>query len=118
MKCFYRNETLHQTGSVDAGHNRKALPRRELARGMAYATHTLEGSNSLFEGCDDVYFTYPSQIRSDYCGIGGSRLWRLQQPDKSVFLPAQSSFPIDGQSRVVLPLHPYLGCLGLRRLCE
>ena len=116
MKRFYRNETLHQSGPAGAGHNRKALRLKQLERGMAYAT--LEVSNSLFEGCDDVYFTYPSQIRSDYCGIGGSRLWRLQQPDKSVFLQAQGSFPIDGQSRVVLPLHPYLGCLGLRRLCE
>jgi hypothetical protein len=118
MKCFYRNETLHQTGHSLRVTNRKALCTIELEWGTAYATHTLEGSNSLFEGCDDVYFTYPSQIHSDYCGLGGSRLWRLQQPDQSVFLQAEGSFPIDGQSRVVFPLHPYLGCLGLRRLSQ
>ena len=83
MKRFYRNETLHQSGPARAGQNRKALTLKRLERGMAYAT--LEGSNSLFEGCDDVYFTYPSQINSDYCGAGGSRLWRLQPVDQSIF---------------------------------
>jgi hypothetical protein len=83
MKCFYRNETLHQSGLVGAGDNRKALNLKELEWGMAYATHTLD---SLFEGCDDVYFTNPSPIHSDYLGAGGSRLRRLQPADQSVFL--------------------------------
>src|SRR5258705_3620612 len=92
MKRFYRNETLHQSGSAGAGHNRKALRLKQLEKGMAYAT--LEVSNSLFEGCDDVYFTYPSQINSDYCGAGGSRLWGLQPVDQSIFSQDQGFFPV------------------------
>src|SRR5258705_5669372 len=92
MKRFYRNETLHQSGSAGAGHNRKALRLKQLERGMAYAT--LEVSNSLFEGCDDVYFTYPSQINSDYCGAGGSRLWGLQPGDHSIFWPTPGGCPV------------------------
>jgi hypothetical protein len=83
MKCFYRNETLHQSGPLDAEHKRNVLKLNDLGWGMAHAT--LERSNSLLEGCDDVYFTYPSQINFDYRGAGGSRLWRLQPADQPVF---------------------------------
>ena len=41
MKCFYRNETLHKSEPVGATRNRKALSRKELARGTAYASHHL-----------------------------------------------------------------------------
>src|SRR5258705_807181 len=111
MKRFYRNETLHQSGPAGAGHNRKALRFKQLERGMAYAT--LEVSNSLFEGCDDVYFTYPSQINSDYCGAGGSRLLGLQPVEQSIFFQAQRCSPVGGSWGAVLSLHSYLWCVCL-----
>src|SRR5258705_6115902 len=111
MKRFYRNETLHQSGPAGAGHNRKALRFKQLERGMAYAT--LEVSNSLFEGCDDVYFTYPSQINSDYCGAGGSPFWRLQTAGPSLLLQSQSFSPVWNCLGVGLSLHAYLQGLGL-----
>ena len=90
MKCFYRNETLHQTGPVGVARNRKPFSRRLLARGMAYATQHLEGRNSLSKGCYDV-LTYPSRYHRDCeCG-GGSRLWRLQPANQSSFIQVCST---------------------------
>src|SRR5688572_21961716 len=91
MKCFYRNETLHQTDPVGAAQKRKSLPNNVLRLGMAYATHNLEGSNSLFEGSNDVYTPCPSRSHPDCGRAGWSCLWRLQPLNQSPVLQSQAS---------------------------
>jgi hypothetical protein len=90
MECFYRNETLHKSEPIRAVPNDKPLDDKELAWGMAYARHHLEGMNSLFEGWYNV-FTYPSQSNPDCRCAGGSRLRRLQPLDQSKFLQSEAS---------------------------
>src|SRR5688572_28039110 len=102
MKCFYRNETLHQTDPIGIAQKRKTLIDKELKRGMAYATHELEGSNSLFQGSYDDYTPCPSRSHPDCGRAGGSCLWRLQPLNQSPVIQSKASSSVPNHSFLFL----------------